>query len=144
VEISCRVYKPRRPRESPLYRLVEQHLEELLRSWPGRFARQHGPLLPVVERVLRELLLWAEWLREGVLLGVAHRHVVITIPRLLRPLLRRRRELLGELARAGAEVVKERTRLASGGPLLRRPSPPRPWPPRTPRPGAGAPQAGPG
>jgi hypothetical protein len=31
VEITCRVYKPRRPRESPLYRLVEQHLEELLR-----------------------------------------------------------------------------------------------------------------
>jgi hypothetical protein len=33
---------------------------------------------------------------------MAHRHVVLTIPRLLRPLLRRRRELLGELARAGA------------------------------------------
>ncbi len=29
VEISCRVYKPRRSRESPLYWLVEQHLEEL-------------------------------------------------------------------------------------------------------------------
>jgi hypothetical protein len=42
VEISCRIYKPRRPRESPLYRLVEQHLEELLRAWPARFARQHG------------------------------------------------------------------------------------------------------
>ncbi len=56
VEISCRIYKPRRPRESPLFRLVEQHLEELLRSWPGRFARQHGPLRPVVERVLREFL----------------------------------------------------------------------------------------
>jgi hypothetical protein len=56
VEISCRVYKPRRPRESPLFRLVEQHLEELLRVWPARFVRQHGPLRPVVERVLREFL----------------------------------------------------------------------------------------
>jgi hypothetical protein len=37
VEISCRIYKPRRARESPLYRLVEQHLEELLRVWPARF-----------------------------------------------------------------------------------------------------------
>jgi hypothetical protein len=37
VEITCRVYKPRQPRESPLYRLVEQHLEELLRVWPARF-----------------------------------------------------------------------------------------------------------
>jgi hypothetical protein len=156
VEISCRVYKPRRARESPLYRLVEQHLEELLRSWPARFVRQHGPLRPVVERVLREFLkcgllehgfarlwcgecrksvlvafscrgrsfcpscekkkqlLWAEWLREEVLLPVAHRHVVLTIPRLLRPLFRRRRELLGELARAGAEAVKELVRHASG------------------------------
>jgi len=61
VEISCRVYKPRRARESPLFRLVEQHLEELL----------------------------------------------------LRPLLRRRRELHTELARAAAEAVAEyvRTRL---------------------------------
>jgi hypothetical protein len=156
VEISCRIYKPRRARESPLFRLVEQHLEELLRVWPARFVRQHGPLRPVVERVLREFLkcgllehgfarlwcgecrrsvlvafscrgrsfcpscekkkqlLWAEWLREEVLLGVAHRHVVLTIPRLLRPLFRRRRELLGELARAGAEAVKELVRHASG------------------------------
>jgi hypothetical protein len=44
------------PRESPLYRLVEQRLEELLRVWPARFLRQHGPLRPVVERVLREFL----------------------------------------------------------------------------------------
>jgi hypothetical protein len=44
VEISCRVYKPRRPRESPLCRLVEQHVEELLRVWPARFVRQYGPL----------------------------------------------------------------------------------------------------
>jgi hypothetical protein len=56
VEISCRIYKPRRARESPLYRLVEQHLEELLRVWPARVVRQHGPLRPVVERVLREFL----------------------------------------------------------------------------------------
>jgi len=53
----------------------------------------------------KKQLLWAEWLREEALLPVAHRHVVLTIPRLLRPLFRRRRELLGELARAGAEAV---------------------------------------
>jgi len=153
VEISCRLYKPRRPRESPLFRLVEQHLEELLRVWPARFAQRHGPLRTVVERVLREFLkcglldhgfarlwcgecrrsvlvafscrgrsfcpscekkkqlLWAEWLREQVLAPVAHRHIVLTIPRLLRPLFRRRRELLTELARAGAEAVRELVRL---------------------------------
>jgi hypothetical protein len=156
VEIGCRVYKPRRPRESPLYRLVERHLEELLRVWPERFARCHGPLRAVVERVLREFLrcgllehgfarlwcgscrrsvlvafscrgrsfcpscekkkqlLWAEWLRGEVLAEVAHRHVVLTIPHLLRPLFRRRRELLKELARAGAEAVQELVRLTCG------------------------------
>jgi hypothetical protein len=56
VEISGRIYKPRRVRGSPLYRLVEQHLDEPLRVWPTRFVRQHGPLRPAVERVLRELL----------------------------------------------------------------------------------------
>jgi hypothetical protein len=56
VEISCRVYRPRKPRQSPLFQLVERHLEELLRVWPERFARHHGPLRPVVERVLREFL----------------------------------------------------------------------------------------
>jgi hypothetical protein len=52
VEITCRVYKPRRARESPLFRLVEQHIEEFLRVYPERFAKTHGPLRPVVERVL--------------------------------------------------------------------------------------------
>ncbi len=52
-------------------------------------------------------------MREEVLAPVPHRHIVLTIPRLLRPLFRRRRELLGELARAGAEAVKELVRLAS-------------------------------
>jgi hypothetical protein len=147
VEITCRVYKPRRPRESPLFRLVEQHLEELLRVWPQRFARTHGPLRPVVERVMRQFLtcglaergfarawcstcrtsylipyscrgrsfcpscekkralLWAEWLLEEVLEGVPHRHIVMTIPRLLRPLFRRRRELLRDLARCAAAAL---------------------------------------
>jgi len=56
VEISCRVYKPRRARESPLYRLVEQHLDEFLRVYEERFAKTHGPQRPVVERVLRAFL----------------------------------------------------------------------------------------
>jgi hypothetical protein len=124
------VYRPRRPRESPLFRLVEQHIEEFLRVYPERFAKQHGPLRPVVERVLRGFIkcgdvahgfarawcetcrlrylipyscrgrsfcpscekkrsiLWAEWLRQEVLEPVPHRHVVLTMPRLLRPLFR--------------------------------------------------------
>ena len=45
---------------------------------------------------------------------VAHRHVVLTVPRLLRPLFRRRRELLTELGRAGAEAVSELVRRSLG------------------------------
>jgi hypothetical protein len=56
VEITCRVYRPRRACESPLFRLVEQHLEEFLRVYPERFARRHGPLRAGVERVLRDFM----------------------------------------------------------------------------------------
>jgi len=108
VEIGCRVYKPRRPRESPLCRLVERHLEELLRVWPERFAPRHGPLRAVVERVLREFL------RCGLLEHGFARLWYGSCPRLLRPLFRRRRELLTELAGAGAEAVQELVRFACG------------------------------
>lgn len=156
MEISCRVYKPRRARESPLFRLVQQHLEELLRVWPTRFARQHGPLRPVVERVLRGFmrcglvehgfarlwcgtcrtsvlcpfscrgrsfcpscekkrqLLWAEWLQKEVLAPVPHRHLVLTMPRLLRGIFRKRRELLLDLSQCTAEAVAEYVRRRLG------------------------------
>ena len=44
MEITCRVYRPRRARDTPLFRLVEQHLEEFLRVYQERFAKAHGPL----------------------------------------------------------------------------------------------------
>ncbi len=149
MEICARVYRPRRARESPLFRLVEQHLEEFLRVYAERFAKAHGPLRPVVARVLREFLKcgvvshglaraecqtchtrylvpfscrgrnfcpscekkkqlrWAEWLREEVLEPVPHRHVVLTMPRLLRGIFRKRRELLLDLSQSGAEALAE-------------------------------------
>ena len=61
MEICARVYRPRRARESPLFRLVEQHLEDFLRVYPERFAKQHGPLRPVLERVLREFVSAVTW-----------------------------------------------------------------------------------
>jgi hypothetical protein len=60
-------------------------------------------------------ILWAEWLCEEVLAAkVAHRHLVLTIPRLLRPLFRRRRELLTELGRAAAEATSDLVRREVG------------------------------
>ena len=149
MDVCTRVYRPRRTRDSPLFRLVEQDIEEFLRVYPERFAKRHGPLRSVVERVLRAFLtcglvehgfaraycetcrksylvpfscrgrsfcpscekkkqlLWAEWLIEKALAPVPHRHVVFTIPRLLRGILRKRRELLGDLAQSGAEALSE-------------------------------------
>ncbi len=49
-------------------------------------------------------ILWAEWLREEVLEPVPHRHVVLTMPRLLRGIFRKRRELLLDLSQSGAEA----------------------------------------
>ena len=156
MEITCRVYRPRRARESPLFRLVEQHLEEFLRVYEERFAKVHGPLRPVVERVLRAFLtcglverglarawcetcrlsylipyscrgrsfcpscekkrsmLWAEWLQKEVLAPVPHRHVVMTMPRLLRGIFRKRRELLLDLSQCGAEALAEYMRREVG------------------------------
>jgi hypothetical protein len=59
-------------------------------------------------------ILWAEWLCDEVLAPVCHRHVVLTIPRLLRPLFRRRRELLTELGRSAAAAVAELVRRGLG------------------------------
>ena len=36
--------------------MVEQHLEKFLRVYEERFVKVHGPLCPVVERVLRAFL----------------------------------------------------------------------------------------
>ena len=53
-------------------------------------------LLPVVRE--KKQLLWVEWLQKEVLEPVPHRHVVLTMPRLLRGIFRKRRELLLDLS----------------------------------------------
>jgi len=55
----------------------------------------------------KKQLRWAEWLREEVLEPVPHRHVVLTMPRLLRGIFRKRRELLLDLSQSGAEALAE-------------------------------------
>jgi transposase-like zinc-binding protein len=62
----------------------------------------------------KKQLLWAEWRREELLAPIPHRHAVLTIPRLLRPLFRRRRDLLTQLARAGAQATLELVRRTAG------------------------------
>ncbi len=52
-------------------------------------------------------ILWAEWLREEVLEPVPRRHVVLTMPRLLHGIFRKRRELLLGLSQCDAEALSE-------------------------------------
>jgi hypothetical protein len=59
-------------------------------------------------------ILWAEWLREEVLEPIPHRHVVLTMPRLLRGIFRKRRELLLDLSQSGAEALSEYMRREVG------------------------------
>ncbi len=53
-------------------------------------------------------------MREKVLEAVAHRHVVLTMPRLLRVIFRKRRELLGDLSQCTAEALSEYLRRELG------------------------------
>ena len=41
------VYRPRRPRETPLYRLVEEHYERFEQVYPERYADKDGYAVPV-------------------------------------------------------------------------------------------------
>jgi hypothetical protein len=55
VEITCRVYRPWRPRELPLFRLVEQHVEDLLDGVQARWGRTGGQPAQQRQRVLSRL-----------------------------------------------------------------------------------------
>ena len=80
------------------------------RSSPGAREGQVHP------RGLREEALpaLAEWLRAEVLAPHPHRHVVFTMPRLLRGIFRKRRELLLNLSQCGAEALSEYMRREAG------------------------------
>ncbi len=58
--------------------------------------------------------MWAERLQKEVLATVAHRHVAVTMPRLLRGIFRRRRELLIDLSQCSAEALSEYLRREAG------------------------------
>jgi hypothetical protein len=74
-------------------------------------SRDSGPLAQRTTPLKKRSLLWAERLRQEVLEPVPHRHVVLTMPRLLRPVFRRRRELLLSLdhfPRSGSRLPPQR------------------------------------
>ncbi|MBD3162217.1 MAG: hypothetical protein GF328_08930, partial [Candidatus Latescibacteria bacterium] len=50
------VYRPRHPERTAFYRLLDEHFEDYARSHEERFEPRHGPLRPVVQRVVEEYL----------------------------------------------------------------------------------------
>jgi len=49
---SSRFYRPRRPEESPLHRLLEQRYEEFERVYPQRYQSRYGPWRPSIRKAV--------------------------------------------------------------------------------------------
>lgn len=50
------VYRPRRPRQSPLYRTIERYFPEFERIYDERYAKLYGPWRPIIGEVVRKFL----------------------------------------------------------------------------------------
>jgi hypothetical protein len=50
------LYRPRRPRASPLYRLLEDHFAEFSTVYDERFAHRYGYWRPVIAEVVEKYL----------------------------------------------------------------------------------------
>ena len=53
---SVPVYRPRQPRQSSLYRLIERYYPEFERTYDARYAKRYGPWRPVIGEVARKFL----------------------------------------------------------------------------------------
>ncbi len=60
----ARVYRPRRPRESPLYRLLDRYYDEFERVYDQRYQKRYGHWRPVISRAVEKFLACGD-LREG-------------------------------------------------------------------------------
>jgi hypothetical protein len=50
------VYRPRRPRSSPLYQILEQHFDRFCVIHEEEYEREYGPLRPVVRKAVEKYL----------------------------------------------------------------------------------------
>ena len=159
---SCpRIYRPRRPQQTPLYRLLESLYEPVKLAWEERFETRYGfwqgcwdsavaryldcgvwehgfarvrcgecryEMLVAFSCKQRELCPscaakrgaeLAAFLVDHVLEDVGHAQWVFTIPKMLRQLFFRRRELRGVLARLAWQTVQKLMAAAAFEPELR-------------------------
>jgi hypothetical protein len=57
-------YRPRRPEESPVHRILVEHFDEFVRVYPERFQERYGFWRPVVADAVADFLKCGD-LREG-------------------------------------------------------------------------------
>jgi hypothetical protein len=50
----ARVYRPRRPRESPLWRLLDRHFDDFQRAYDDRYRKRYGFWRPVIGRTVEK------------------------------------------------------------------------------------------
>ena len=50
------MYRPRQPRQTPLYKTIERYLPEFERTYDRRYAKQYGPWRPIIGDVARRFL----------------------------------------------------------------------------------------
>ncbi len=150
------LYRPRDPRASDLWQVIERHFESFQRVYDERFAAKYGFWRPIVERSVtaflkcgdlhegfarvrcpdcqhemfvafsckqrcacpschqKRALLTSRRVAEEVCLPVAHRQVVLTIPKRLRVHARFDRKLLGKLAACAWRCVQAEVRRLLG------------------------------
>ena len=51
-----KVYRPRKPRESPLWRCFHDHFDDFLKDYEGRFQPKFGFLRPIIPEVVNKFL----------------------------------------------------------------------------------------
>jgi hypothetical protein len=59
--ITCRVYRPRDPRKTPLYGLLESLYERVKGAWEERFERSYGFWRGLVDEVVASYLACGFW-----------------------------------------------------------------------------------
>jgi len=141
VESACRIYRPRDPRKTALWGLLDTLYERVKGSWEERFERQYGFWRGLADEAVaryrkcpQEFLVafsckgrglcpscgakraaeLGAFLMDEVVEEVGHAQWVFTIPKMLRVYFFHHRELLGELSRAAAETAKELLAAAPG------------------------------
>ena len=64
------VYRPRRPKESPLWQCLSRHFDEFLEAYEERYQPRYGFLRPIIPEVVDKFLTCAD-LKQGLPLRFA-------------------------------------------------------------------------